>query len=115
MTGTTKFVGELSYIAESFGISREEQRRILWHGTRKEFRDFAAKVAMILIGTIDPEVIVLTGKEMDQEDLEQIRAVCTEIVTDAHVPKFVADNDLYGNYQRGMVAGALQRSLFPIS
>lgn len=115
LTGGSWFSGEVSYIAEAFGTTRKEQVDILNNQNRAAFRKLAAKMTMTLIGTVDPERIVLMGNGIGEEDLADIRHFCAHIVTDRHVPIFIADNDIHDNYLRGLIRTALNRLQFPLT
>ncbi len=112
--GSSKFIGEISYTAAAFGISREEQSNILKNGSREEYRLLAGKMAMILIGTIDPSAIMIMGNGTDADDLDAIRAFCSNIVPANHIPKLYSNNDVNTHYLRGMITAALESVLFPI-
>lgn len=52
---------------------------------RHDFRELAAKAALIVCCTFDPEVIVLLGHGMDTDDLQAIRLLISNAVTESHV------------------------------
>lgn len=105
LRGYSKFSGELSYIAEGFGVSRMAQRQAMLE--RTAFRDLAAKMVLITCGTIDPEVIMLMGNRMNEADLTEIREICEPIVSELHLPRLLADNNVDEYYISGMVRETL--------
>lgn len=111
--GSSKFAGELSYIAEGFGISRPEQQKALLD--RAAFRDFAAKMVLIACCTIDPEVVMLMGNQIDQTDLEAIQQTCEPIVSGQHLPRLLVDNDVASYYLHGLVRVMLDTLQFELT
>lgn len=83
LQGHSGFAGELYRIAEGFGIDRQAQLNALQD--RHDFRELAAKAALIVCCTFDPEVIVLLGHGMDTDDLQAIRLLISNAVTESHV------------------------------
>jgi len=99
--GSSMFAGELSYIAEGFGVSRETQQRAL--RDRGAFREFAARMVLIACCTVDPEVVVLMGNDVDEDDIAAIKEFCEPIVSGQHLPRLVADNKVSEHYVSGLV------------
>jgi len=113
LRGHSKFAGELSYIAEAFGISREKQAEMLM--SRAAFRELVAQMILIVCGTIDPEVIMLMGNEIDEEDLAAIRKHCSKVISDKHIPRLIVDNQIAEYYINGLIRVALDQRQFPIT
>lgn len=113
LEGFTKFSGELSYILEGFGISRKEQFN-LWTDREKLIQSVARQV-LIVISTVDPEEIILMGLDFTEEELEQVRTFCRNIVSESHLPKIIAIQDHHACYFSGMIRAAVNQLLFPIS
>ena len=113
LEGSTKFSGELAYIFEGFGISRKEQYS-LWKDREKLIQSVARQV-LIVISTVDPEEIILMGLDFTEEELEQVRTFCRNIVSESHLPKIIAIQDHHACYFSGMVRAAVNQLLFPIS
>lgn len=113
LRGYSKFAGELSYIAEGFGISRADQQQAMVD--RTAFRDFAAKMVLVACGTIDPEVVMLMGNRVDDADLAAISEFCAGIVSRQHLPSLLADNNVSDYYVTGLVRVMLDLLLFQLS
>jgi hypothetical protein len=101
LRGHSKFAGELSYIAEGFGVSQDAQRAATLD--RTAFRDFASKMVLVACCTVDPEVVMLMGNEIDRADVDAIREFCEPIVSGLHLPQLVFDNNVADHYVRGLV------------
>ncbi|MEI2777044.1 MAG: ROK family protein [Tetrasphaera sp.] len=110
--GHTGFAGELYHILDGFGISRAAQRQALQD--RAAFRDLAAKVVLIIGCTVDPEVVMLMGHNIDESDLAEVRKSCAAIVPEAHLPRLVASNDISEHYVSGLVRVGLDKLLFQL-
>lgn len=116
LRGFSKFAGEISYAAEGFGLSRQEQIRIILdRENRSAFRELAAKMVLLVVGTIDPEIIMLMGNEIDEEDLAVIRDACRRVVSEQHIPKLLVDNNISKHYMNGLIRVALDQLQFRIS
>jgi len=113
LRGHSKFAGELSYIAEAFGISRKKQAEMLMN--RTAFRELVSRMILIVCGTIDPEIIMLMGNEIDEVDLAVIREHCSKVISDKHIPRLIVDNRIAEYYINGLVRVALDQRQFPIS
>lgn len=113
LRGNTKFAGEVSYIAEAFGIPRREQMKI--DSNSEEFIEFVAKMVMVVIGTIDPEVIMIIGNDISEQSLDKIRQQCEKIVSGSHMPRTMTDNQVSEHYLKGLIYVALKQLQFPIS
>lgn len=110
--GSSMFAGELSYIADGFGVSRKEQQRVL--KDRPAFREFAAKMVLIVCCTLDPEVVVLMGNDVDDDDLDAIRQFCEPIISGQHLPRLVAANNIGDYYVSGLVRVLLDSLQFEL-
>jgi len=110
--GASMFAGELSYIAEGFGVSREQQLQAL--ADRNAFREFAAKMVLIACCTLDPEVVVLMGNDVDEDDIETIRSICEPIISGQHLPRLVATNTIGRYYEAGLVRVLLDSLQFEL-
>lgn len=113
LRGFTKFAGELSYIAEGFGISRQEQLAALQD--RERFCSLAAKMVLVVISTIDPEELVLMGNEITDSEAQVIRQSCKQIVSEKHIPKLMVENNIEEHYICGLIRTALNKLQFPLS
>jgi hypothetical protein len=113
LRGFTKFAGELSYIADAFGISRQQQITI--RSQRDIYIPFIAKILLILIGTIDPEEIVIVDGDLTADELQTIQDICKQVVTEKHIPTITADCPYDATYHHGLMRASLNRLLFPIS
>lgn len=112
LRGYSGFAGELSYIAEGFGVSKAAQQQAMLD--RAGLREFAAKIVLVTCGTIDPEVVVLMGHQMDEADLVAIRRFCEPIVSEQHLPRLRAGNNVADYYVSGLVRVMLDLLLFPL-
>lgn len=112
LRGYSEFAGELSYIAEGFGISKEAQQDAMLD--REAFREFAAKMVLVACCTIDPEVIMLMGNEIDEADLTAIKEFCEPIVSGQHLPRLVVDNNVADYYVTGLVRVMLDSLQFEL-
>lgn len=113
LRGHSKFAGEISYIAEGFGISRSEQTILM--DDPVTLSKLASQMVLIAIGTVDPEVVVLLGDDLDAGILDTIRNDCEKIVTNKHIPNLSVGNDISGYYKQGLTKFALNHLQFPIS
>lgn len=111
--GASRFSGELSYVPQAFGISFEEQKRLMEN--RDTFVDYVSKIVLTIISTIDPEEIFLMGHDLTDEECKEVRAKCIDVVTEKHVPKMAVENDIDGTYTTGMIRAAVNRMDFPLS
>lgn len=107
LSGNSRFAGEISYIAEGLGVSRIMQEHALLD--RGKFRDLAGKMVMIACGTIDPEVVMLMGNRVGDDDLAVIRKFCEAIVSERHLPRLLVDNNVDRYYIKGMIRVMLDR------
>lgn len=113
LRGHTKFAGEISYVAEGFGIPRQKQNELLADPTA--FCDFAAKTVLIVIGTIDPETIMLMGNAVSPEDIDLIKEKCKAVISDRHIPKLLVDDGISDYYLNGLIRVALDQLQFQLS
>ncbi len=111
--GFSHYSGELSCVAEGFGLSRKRQNEMLHD--REEFCELVSKMVMIVIGTIDPEKIVVMGNDIKQKEILQVWELCNEVVSEKHIPDLSVDNNIGQNYLNGLVKNALDKVQFPIS
>lgn len=113
LRGHSKFAGEISYIAEGFGISRSEQTILMEDPAA--LTKLASQMTLIAIGTVDPEVVVLLGADLEDSILDTVREYCEKIVTNKHIPNLLVGNDIRGYYKHGLTRFALNHLQFPIS
>ncbi len=113
INGSSQYSGELSYIAEAFGISRKHQEEM--RRDRGEFCDLVFKMVMIVIGTVDPEKIVIMGNDINSEELMRVWSKCNEVISKKHIPDISIDSNIERNYAKGLVSIALNKLQFPIS
>ena len=111
--GATQFAGELRYIGEAFGITLTEMKKI--RKDKEKLIDFASKMAVVLISTIDPKKIVVVSRTMEERDAFKIREQCAKVVTEAHVPEMTVENEVDSSYDYGLVELALNKVFFPLS
>lgn len=112
LRGSSEFAGELSYIAEGFGVTKKSQQAML--KDRSAFRQFVAKMVLIACCTIDPEVIMLMGNNLDQTDVASIREFCEPIVSGQHLPRLLVDHDVADYYVAGLVRAMLDSLQFQL-
>ncbi len=113
--GHSKFAGELSFLLDMLGFSREEQTAMIVNPDRSAFHSLASKLVMTMICVVDPEVIVLLGNHITQQDLAEIRNLCGNIVSNHHIPTLVADSDIHRKYVAGLIRAACDYLQFPIT
>lgn len=111
LKGATMFAGEISFVARAFGISSEEQTRLL--GDRDKFRRFAAQMVTTIACTIDPPQLVMMGNRLDSDDLTAILDICRTVIPAHDMPELSIDNNIFDNYAEGLVRLTLDRALFP--
>ncbi len=105
LKGDTKFAGELSYIAEIFGIPRAEQRRL--YTNKATVVPFVTKMAMTLICTVAPSSIYIMNKDITGEDISLIKEWCAKIIAAENLPKIKADNNIIHCYLEGIITFTL--------
>lgn len=113
LNGSSHFSGELSYVAEGFGFTREQQRKML--NDRDEFCELVSRMLLIVIGTIDPKKIVVMGNGINAEELMKIWKICNKVVPENHLPELSADNNIERNYLNGLIQVELNKLQFPLS
>lgn len=111
LKGSTMFSGELSHVARTFGLSSAQQTELL--SDRTLFREFAAKMAVVVACTINPPQIVMMGNALGEEDIREIDALCRQMIPTRDVPALHADNNIFSNYVEGLVRLTLDTVLFP--
>ena len=109
--GASMFAGEIYHVAESFGISLEDQRRFLQD--RASFRKFAAQILMTICCTINPSNVVIMGNQIDESDVQAIYDHCHSLISSRHIPKIQISNSIYENYVHGLIRQTLDSILFP--
>jgi len=112
LRGSSKFAGEISYAAEAFGVSRKEQQKLTEN--RQSFIEFVSKAVLIVIATIDPEVIMIIGDNITQEEIIEIQNQCKRVVSEQHIPKLITDSKISEHYLNGLIYTALKQLQFPI-
>ncbi|HIU26714.1 MAG TPA: ROK family protein [Candidatus Copromorpha excrementigallinarum] len=113
INGFSHYSGELSYVAEAFGLSRQRQEEMM--RDRSEFCSLVFKMVMTVIGTVDPEKIVLMGNNISSEERIKVWTMCRDVVSEKHIPDISIDNNVEVNYLKGLVRISLNKLQFPIS
>ena len=113
LRGATHFSGELSYVAEAFGIDRKEMLKI--RQDRDRFLEYVGKIAVVIISTIDPAEIILMGNGLKDSEIGVIRETAEKIVTAEHMPKIMTESNINAVYVNGLLRTGLNRLDFPIS
>ncbi len=113
LKGASMFSGEVAYAASGYGISQQEQAKLLEN--REAFQRFAAQVLLTVVCTINPANAVFMGNDISQEDLDEIRKHCLAIVPARHIPCLSVDNSMAENYICGVVRFTLDSLQFPVS
>ena len=72
-------------------------------------------MVMIVIGTVDPEKIVIMGNDINSEELMRVWSKCNEVISKKHIPDISIDSNIERNYAKGLVSIALNKLQFPIS
>lgn len=111
--GASEFAGEIRYIAEAFGITTNEMKVI--RKNRTQLLDYAIKMLVILISTIDPRKIVVIGEDFEPDDLEELKAGCERIVSKLHVPEIEIQKNGNADYKHGLMRLAINKISFPLS
>lgn len=96
--GNTMFSGEISYIAKSFGIEKEDYYDV------KKFPKLASQMVISAITTINPGTIFLMGELMDGVDMELIKNYCKEVIPEKHIPHIIYDKYIHANYINGLIS-----------
>lgn len=113
MRGFSQNSGTLSSILECFGLSREEQNRII--NDDNEIVSYIQKIAVIISAIIDPEEIYLLGVDLDKEQLKHINEFVEEKMTPQHTPKIILDKDEEERYRTGLISAGINHMLFSLS
>ncbi|MNW45386.1 N-acetyl-D-glucosamine kinase [compost metagenome] len=104
LSGSTHFGGEVSFLP--FGVSREEQLRLL--DTGEGLRMLAGKTLVSIIAIINPAVIVITGDTMEESMLEELTQDCLTMIPQEHMPNLIIRRDTTSEYVAGLIAVALE-------
>lgn len=112
LMGASQFSGELRYVAEAFGMTTEQMTKDSKNA--KKLTDFAVKMLVILISTIDPERIVVMGDCFEERDALKLRQGCAKIVGENHVPKVEIIREVMDEYICGLIRMALNHIDFPL-
>ena len=110
--GASHYAGQLSCIAEAFGISKKKQNNMIHD--REQFCDLVFKMVMIVIGTMNPEKIVLMGNDIEKADIFKVLDSCSKIISEKNIPDLIVDNNIEQNYLDGLTSFALNKLQFPI-
>jgi len=105
LKGHTLFAGEISYIADAYGIKREEQRIALRH--KNQFREIVSKLMIAIITTINPAKVFMTGEFIEEEDVQEVIEWCAGIVDRGHIPAVEITRDITPRYIDGLIHTAL--------
>lgn len=110
--GSSMLAGELFQVARAFGVSCEEQQRILHD--RAAFRRFVSQMVVTVACTVNPTHLTLMGNGLDDDDLREIGELCRQIITEPNMPCIDIDNNVFDNYIEGLVRFTLDSVLYPI-
>lgn len=111
LKGSSMLAGELHHVARAFGISYEEQRKIMQN--REPFCRFVAQMVLVVACTVNPSQVTIMGNGLDENDLRTICSRCLETMPAANVPSIRIDNDVFGNYIEGLVRFTRDSVLYP--
>lgn len=112
LRGKSMFAGELSAMAQAFGLSRTAQRALLHD--REAFRVFVTQMVVSVICMLNPDQVTLMGNGLDESDLDAIREGCLRFVAADNLPELQINNNIADSYIEGIVQCALDTMLFPI-
>lgn len=104
LRGSTNFAGEISFLP--FDLSREELLSQL--NNREKFIPLVVKSIISIISVINPEIIVLTGDLLEEEQLKIIYSKCLEIIPEEHMPKILLKSNIHEDYINGMISITLE-------
>ncbi len=113
LRGFSKYSGSLPCVLEGFGISRDEQVRII--NSENELVSYIQKLVIIIAATIDPEEIHLLGIDLSKEQMDEIYGFVENIMTAQHMPKLILDKDAENQYRTGLIRVGINRMMFPLS
>lgn len=108
LRGCTMFAGELTYLALGFGISREEQQVKLDHP--ETFPKMASSFVIPMIAIINPKTIALMGNLINEENIEEIKQYCRDVIPQKHVPEILVEPSVHENYMNGLIALTLENT-----
>ena len=101
------------YVARAFGMDEDQIRK--YDRDKDKRLDFAVRMLVILISTIDPQTIVVMGETFEDRDALRLGKACAAIVGESHVPKIQIRRDVMADYACGLIRLALNRIDFPLS
>lgn len=113
LRGYSRYSGMLPSVLEGFGISREEQIKII--NSEEDFVSYIQKLVIIISAMIDPEEIHLLGIDLSKEQMDQIYEFAENILTRQHTPKLILNSDAENQYRTGLIRVGINRMLFPFS
>lgn len=111
LTGSTMLSGSVWHVAEAFGVSPDEQARLL--NDRPAFLRFASQILTTICCTINPASVVLLSNSLGDADAEQILALCGKVLGPQHLPELRTDGHTFENYALGLIRLTLDSTLFP--
>ncbi|PWW02939.1 ROK family protein [Paenibacillus cellulosilyticus] len=104
LSGNTKFGGEVSFLP--FGVSREEQLRLLH--TEEGFVQLASHTLTSVIAIINPVTIAITGDLPQESQLDDLYQYCLKDIPEAHMPQLIVKNDTNREYMTGLATATLE-------
>lgn len=113
LQGNSMLSGEISYVAAAFGMSYDAQAQALQNST--DFQKYAAQILMVICCTINPSHVIIMGNGIRPEDLPPIRAYCSALIPERHLPIIQIESDFSNSYTNGLIRYALDSELFPLS
>jgi len=112
LKGDTMLSGNLFRAAAAFGISLERQLALL--SNREEFLTFAAQMVVMIACTINPSHLVLMGNHLAVEELDTIRRICLQFISEKDLPALEIDHNTFDEYAEGLLRLTLDTALFPM-
>lgn len=103
LRGSTGFAGEIGKIQYPDG----DVRTMITSGTDGVVKA-AATAVQCYCATVNPEVIVFTGAEIEEEMLPRIREQAAKYIPEEHIPKLVYGREFQKYYIWGLAALALE-------
>ena len=101
LKGNTMFAGEVSYVSLAYGLTRDDQNRLL--NNPSDFPEIAAKSICSVIAMINPQTIVLIGSLLENADLGEIEARFLDVIPAKHMSQLVVSNEIHDFYMKGLI------------
>lgn len=111
--GNSRFAGEVPYIFQEFGASREKQAK--YEDNPEELLKYMAEVIIIIAATLNPGAIMMLGRKISDEEIEHIRDYCDKVIGKQHIPEIMINEMSEDIYRRGLISAALNKMQFPIT